>query len=137
MRFLRYNLILDQGIDEVLVDGCDDEEAASEGAHLALWSYDDLKAKKDTLKDLKVRPLGEEGTSLWTSGLEKAKGQNLARTLMETPANYMTPTLFAQVRFISIDNQKVPIARKRTQFLKSTEVKFQVKTVMLPHSLSN
>ena len=100
-------------------------------------AFNYLKAKKHTLKDLKVRPLGEEGTSLWTSGLEKAKGQNLARTLMETPANYMTPTLFAQVRFISIDNQKVPIARKRTQFLKSTEVKFQVKTVMFPHSLSN
>merc|ERR1711962_415479 len=86
----------DQGIDEVLVDGCGDEEAASEGAHLALWSYDALKAKKDSLKDLNVRPLSEEGISLWSSGLKKAEGQNLARTLMETPANYMTPTLFAQ-----------------------------------------
>merc|ERR1712223_1642268 len=77
-------------------DGCDDAEAASEGAHLALWSYDALKAKKDSLKDLKVKPLSEEGISLWSSGLKKADGQNLARTLMETPANYMTPTLFAQ-----------------------------------------
>ena len=65
---MRWPLILDQGIDEVLVDGCDDEEAASEGAHLALWSYDDLKAKKDTLKDLKVRPLSGEDISLWSSG---------------------------------------------------------------------
>ena len=115
-KFLRYNLILDQGIDEVLVDGCGDEEAASEGAHLALWSYDALKAKKDTLKDLKVRPLSQEGISFWSNGLKKAEGQNLARTLMETPANYMTPTLFAQVSFISIANHKVPLARKRTQF---------------------
>jgi len=86
----------DQGIEEVHVDGCGDEEAVAEGAHLALWSYDVLKAKKSTLKDLKIKQLSQEDTSSWSSGVKKAKGQNLARTLMETPANYMTPTLFAQ-----------------------------------------
>lgn len=32
----------------------------------------------------------------WKIGLEKASAQNLARELMETPANLMTPTKFAQ-----------------------------------------
>lgn len=32
----------------------------------------------------------------WKTGLEKASAQNLARELMETPANLMTPTKFAQ-----------------------------------------
>jgi len=86
-----------QEIEEVLVDDCGDGEAAAEGAHLALWSYDALKAKKETLKALNIKPLNQEDDStLWSSGVKKAKGQNFARTLMETPANYMTPTIFAQ-----------------------------------------
>ena len=92
-----------QEIEEVLVDDCGDGEAAAEGAHLALWSYDALKAKKETLKALNIKPLSQEDdTTLWSSGVKKAKGQNFARTLMETPANYMTPTLFAQVCMIFI-----------------------------------
>ena len=88
---------LDQGIEEVLVDDCGDGEAAAEGAHLALWSYDALKAKKETLKSLKINLLNEDNSTQWLSGVKKANGQNFARTLMETPANYMTPTLYAQV----------------------------------------
>ena len=92
-----------QEIEEVLVDDCGDGEAAAEGAHLALWSYDALKAKKETLKVLNIKPLNQEDDStLWSSGVKKAKGQNFARTLMETPANYMTPTIFAQVWMIFI-----------------------------------
>ena len=92
-----------QEIEEVLVDDCGDSEAAAEGAHLALWSYDALKAKKETLKALNIKPLNQEDDStLWSSGVKKAKGQNFARTLMETPANYMTPTIFAQVWMIFI-----------------------------------
>ena len=90
--------VLDLGIEEVLVDDCGDDEAAAEGAHLALWSYDDLKAKKETLKTLKIKSLNQDDTTQWSNGMKKAKGQNFARTLMETPANYMTPTLFAQVQ---------------------------------------
>lgn len=32
----------------------------------------------------------------WKIGMEKAMAQNLARQLMETPSNLMTPTKFAQ-----------------------------------------
>ena len=84
----------DRGIEQVLVDDCGDAEAAAEGAHLALWSYDHLKAKKDTLKNLEIQPFSE-GSAEWNSGSVKAKGQNLARTLMETPANHLTPEKFA------------------------------------------
>ena len=72
---------------------------------MALWSYDALKAKKETLKALNIKSLSqEEDTTLWLSGVKKAMGQNFARTLMETPANYMTPTIFAQVGNIEIQN---------------------------------
>lgn len=36
--------------------------------------------------------------SRWTRGATLAEGQNIARRLMETPANILTPTNFAQVR---------------------------------------
>ena len=36
-------------------------------------------------------------SDLWSRGVHQAAGQNLARTLMETPANHLTPTLFCQV----------------------------------------
>lgn len=86
----------DLGIEDVLIDDCGDAEAAAEGAHLGLWSYDFLKAKKDGLKNLTVQPLNSESSDSWSAGVKKAKGQNFARTLMETPANYCTPKLFAE-----------------------------------------
>ena len=86
-------------IDEILVDSCGDNEAASEGAFLSQWKYDELKKKKD--EDRKefpaLKPLEKERDDEWNCGKIKARGQNIARTLMETPANYMTPTLFAEV----------------------------------------
>jgi leucyl aminopeptidase len=88
----------DLGLAEVLVDDCGDEEAAAEGAILAQWSYDSLKAKKESLRKLEIKPLSSNSSlECWTSGLKKATGQNFARTLMETPANYMTPQDFAKV----------------------------------------
>lgn len=87
----------DLGIEDVAIDDCGDGEAAAEGAYLGLWSYDFLKAKKDALKNLNIKPLhGNLSSESWSSGLKKAKGQNFARTLMETPANYLTPKLFAK-----------------------------------------
>jgi len=86
----------DLGIEEVLIDGCGDDEAAAEGAHLGLWAYDFLKAKKDPLKKLSLKPLNETATNEWKCGENKAKGQNFARTLMETPANHLTPKIFAK-----------------------------------------
>lgn len=33
---------------------------------------------------------------IWRRGITKAEGQNWARYLMETPANKLTPTIFAE-----------------------------------------
>ena len=83
-----------------MIDGCGDDEAAAEGAHLGLWAYDFLKAKKDPLKKLSLKPLNETTTNEWQCGEKKAKGQNFARTLMETPANHLTPKIFAKVMYL-------------------------------------
>ncbi|KAL5017584.1 hypothetical protein ScPMuIL_007173 [Solemya velum] len=92
----------DIGEGQVDVDPCGDPEAAAEGGNLSLFAYDDLKASEK--KKLKVllscysdhisdRNSVEEQ---WKRGCILAEGQNFARTLQETPANYMTPTIFAE-----------------------------------------
>ena len=63
---------------------------------MGLWAYDFLKSKKESLKNLKIKPL-DENNEQWQMGVKKAKGQNFARTLMETPANHLTPQIFARV----------------------------------------
>ena len=93
-----------------------------EGAYLGLWSFDTFKAKKKPVV-LSLRPLGggdvdgslsslssssssssssvssssssvSSSSSAWNRGVIFAQAQNLARDLMETPANWMTPRLF-------------------------------------------
>ena len=82
----------------VSVDDCNDPEASAEGAHLALWAFDQLKAKKHSLAKLEIQALDENKAGKeWTVGKRKGLGQNLARSLMESPSNVMTPREFAKV----------------------------------------
>lgn len=98
--------------DEVHVDPCDDAEAASEGANLALWYFDEFKSENLKKKAVKVGiyqapPDIEEQ---FIRGTKLARAQNLCRRLAETPANYMTPTIFcktAQDQLKDFSNVKV------------------------------
>lgn len=56
----------------------------------------------------------------WEKGVLYAEGQNLARLLMETPANHLTPTIFAN----TIEEKVAPhaerlIVKKRFVFYSS------------------
>lgn len=85
-------------LEEVYVDDCGDAESSAEGAFLSIWSYDSLKAKKNSLSKLKIEALGDVTSEKdWKVGKRKALGQNLARTLMEAPSNILTPSEFARV----------------------------------------
>jgi len=82
-------------IQKLYVESFGHTESSAEGAGLSLWKYQDLKHKS---KRWKVPYLGLYDDCDWTGwqiGLEKASAQNLARQLMETPSNLMTPTSFA------------------------------------------
>nr|XP_028599674.1 cytosol aminopeptidase isoform X1 [Podarcis muralis] len=79
----------------VEVDPCGDAQAAAEGAALGLYEYDELKQKKKPVVDVQLH--GSDGAEAWRKGLIYAKGQNLARSLMEGPANHITPTRFAEI----------------------------------------
>lgn len=84
-------------------------QAASEAAHLALYSFTLktdppspfnpalLVTPEDKLSFTPIsRTTSEELKKAWQDGKVYAEAQNLARTLMELPANMLTPTLFTE-----------------------------------------
>ena len=87
-------------LEEVVVDDCHDPEAAAEGAVLGLYYFDELKSEKYRKKKLKISLLpaahDKSAQAKWDKGVTVVNGQNLARRLMELPANIMTPTYFAK-----------------------------------------
>ncbi|CAH2299874.1 cytosol aminopeptidase [Pelobates cultripes] len=85
----------DLEVVQVEVDSCGDAQAAAEGAVLGLFEYDELKKKKK--KVVATQLYQSQDQASWQKGVLYAEGQNLARYLMEAPANYMTPTKFAEI----------------------------------------
>ncbi|KAK3851450.1 hypothetical protein Pcinc_041900 [Petrolisthes cinctipes] len=98
--------LTDVGVDSVGVDVCGDGEAAAEGAHLASFIYQDLKTKKKPIPTITCLDHNDEG---WSRGMVLAEGQNIARRLMETPANILTPTNFAQEAVNYLEGLKVEV----------------------------
>ncbi|VEN51679.1 unnamed protein product, partial [Callosobruchus maculatus] len=83
-------------VERVFVESFGHSESAAEGSALGVWLYQEKK----NVKLQKVIPTLElyddcDWTG-WQIGLQKAAAQNLARQLMDCPANMMTPTSFAQ-----------------------------------------
>ncbi|XP_063777367.1 cytosol aminopeptidase [Pseudophryne corroboree] len=85
----------DMEVEQVEVDPCGDAQSAAEGAVLGLFQYDELKEKKK--KIVFTQLYGSQDKEAWNRGVLYAEGQNLARYLMESPANYITPTKFAEI----------------------------------------
>nr|XP_002193803.4 cytosol aminopeptidase [Taeniopygia guttata] len=86
--------IQDLEIPCVEVDPCGDAQAAAEGAVLGLHEYNELKQKKKPVVSPQLH--GSAESQAWQKGVIYAEGQNLARYLMEAPANYITPIKFAE-----------------------------------------
>ncbi|EDV55747.1 cytosol aminopeptidase [Drosophila erecta] len=85
-----------QGCTTCHVDGMEYPEQAAEGAAMAVWRYNVNKRKKNRIAIPKLELYGSTDQDAWTRGLFKAESQNLARRLADTPANQMTPSIFAQ-----------------------------------------
>ncbi|KAF9528163.1 cytosol aminopeptidase family, catalytic domain-containing protein [Crepidotus variabilis] len=103
-----------EGLKTVAIDASADPHAAAVAAHLAQYKFT-LKTsppsrfnpnlKEPTPEKLSFTPLKESPE--WDRGLIYAQAQNLARTLMELPANMMTPTKFCErvsKEFEGLDN---------------------------------
>ncbi|ESO10262.1 hypothetical protein HELRODRAFT_117043, partial [Helobdella robusta] len=92
-------LLHDAGVKTISVDPCNEPEAAAEGAFLSVWAYDELKAadKRKPPPELSLAAGNNDVSQCWERGKILAEGQNLARYLMEGPANKITPTAFAKI----------------------------------------
>ncbi|OJT15649.1 Cytosol aminopeptidase [Trametes pubescens] len=104
---------------KVVVDASADPHAAAVAAHLAAYNFT-LKTKPTSPFDprltapapgkLNLTPLSPE--KAWETGVIYAKAQNLARTLMELPANIMTPTAFTErikAEFAGVPNTEIVV----------------------------
>ena len=91
-----------QGAKNIGVDISVSAHGAGEGSVLSQFSFDKLKSKKETEKEeqeIQVGPFSENNTShdlTWESGQIYGASQNVARMLMTSPANLMTPKLFSE-----------------------------------------
>ncbi|POG78873.1 leucine aminopeptidase [Rhizophagus irregularis DAOM 181602=DAOM 197198] len=87
-----------QGAKNIAIDVMTNEHGASEGATLALFKPDRLKSAQNQIPSVKISPFGTLSSSdlTWETGLIYANAQNFARTLGNSPANHMTPTIFTE-----------------------------------------
>ncbi|KAJ2687618.1 hypothetical protein IWW39_002800 [Coemansia spiralis] len=69
--------------------------AAGEAAALASFTFTAFKTQKKA-EESPLTIASADATAEWSAGRVYAEAQNYARELMATPANYMTPTIFAQ-----------------------------------------
>ncbi|TRY66250.1 hypothetical protein DNTS_006734 [Danionella cerebrum] len=112
----------DLEVSQVEVDPCGDGQAAAEGAVLGLFQYDELKSKKKVR--VVTRPHGSADEALWQTGVLYGEGQNLARHLMEAPANHVTPTVFANTieRKLSFFNDRVVVHKRPQSWIESEQM---------------
>ena len=86
-----------QGASFVGVDTSLHAHGAGEGSVLSQFSFDKLKSNKDEdKKEFKVGPYAGNNETEWNQGQIYGASQNVARMLMTSPANLMTPKLFAE-----------------------------------------
>lgn len=83
------------GVNKLYIESFGYTEAAAEAAGMALWIYQDLKSKTQKIKIPYIGLYDDCDWTAWQIGLEKAAAQNLARHMMETPSNLLTPMGFA------------------------------------------
>ena len=81
-------------VSSVQMDSLGDSQAAAEGATLTNWAYQQFKKEKKTFPELKLHPDDTESLKGWNTGVVHGSCQNLARQLMEAPANFLTPDQF-------------------------------------------
>ncbi|KAJ2731419.1 hypothetical protein IW152_004563 [Coemansia sp. BCRC 34962] len=85
--------------------------AAGEAAALASFTFTGFKTQKKA-EETPLSIVAADATAEWNAGQVYAEAQNFARELMATPANFMTPTIFAQRvqdEMASLPNVKVNV----------------------------
>nr|XP_054593799.1 cytosol aminopeptidase isoform X2 [Nothobranchius furzeri] len=122
-------------VSHVEVDGCGDPQSAAEGAVLGLFNYDQLKSKKKIKVTTQLH--GSSDVDCWKKGVVYGEGQNLARFLMEAPANHITPTAFASTieEKLAPHAERVTISKRKSKMSSSMSGMFPGQQPTGPHSV--
>lgn len=89
--------LLSQKVVDIEVEDLECAQSAAEGANLSIHRFQEYRSTEKRKPEGKVRLAdGANDKVGWNLGSSLAKSQNWARVLAETPANLMTPTIFAQ-----------------------------------------
>lgn len=83
-------------VQRVYIESFGHSESSAEGAALGVWLYQEKKRRDKQVHIPQLELYDDCDFTGWQIGLQKAAAQNLARQLMDTSANLMTPTSFAQ-----------------------------------------
>lgn len=88
---------MSEKITNIFVEDLNCAQSAAEGSVLGVFKYQGQKSQSKRSPTASVSLAdGANGTNEWNTGFILANTQNWSRTLMDTPANLMTPTIFAQ-----------------------------------------
>lgn len=89
--------LLSEKVTNIFVEDLNCAQSAAEGAVLGVFKYQGQKSQSKRSPTATVALAdGANGANDWNTGFVLANTQNWSRTLMDTPANLMTPTIFAQ-----------------------------------------
>lgn len=97
-------------MSEVHVDDLGNATAAAEGALLANFKFQPYKSKKVEFPS--IHSAAENESEEWKKGVIYGNAQNFCKTLMDTPANYLTPTAFCDIvkeKFSGLANVELKI----------------------------
>ncbi|THH12680.1 hypothetical protein EW146_g7465 [Bondarzewia mesenterica] len=108
---------LGDGEKKVSVDASADPHAAAVAAYLADYKFTLKTSPPSSFKPNSEEAVSEnvsyeplQGSKEWDTGVIYAKAQNFARTLMELPANMLTPTAFTErikAEFANVADTKI------------------------------
>ncbi|XP_050528131.1 cytosol aminopeptidase-like [Daktulosphaira vitifoliae] len=97
-------------------------ESSAEGASIGMDAYNDHKSKNN-VKDLPKIDMYEScNWTGWQIGLQKGSAQNLTRRLQLTPANMLTPIMFAQNAVKLLSNLGVDLQVRGKRYIKTRKM---------------
>lgn len=91
--------LLGQKVGQMTVEDLGDAQSSAEGSKLAAYKFQSYKWPESRSAEPTVSLVSDAKASdsdAWKRGNIVAESQNWSRLLMETPANLMTPTIFAK-----------------------------------------
>ncbi|KAG8196606.1 hypothetical protein JTE90_014165 [Oedothorax gibbosus] len=109
--------------ENIYLDPCDSPRSAAEASNLSLYTYDTLKAEsskrpKSLLHLYKYAEITNEDVTNFNEGAQVAVCQNFSRRLMETPANYMTPSHFVSTVIDEFKGSDVKLIVREEEWIK-------------------